>query len=109
MSDHTLDTESERSKFFDDANRLVGEISQNQTFYTVKPLLNFWAAFTPSTEVSIGGPNTPQPTLPPSSHMISSKRVIVIHVLCSERYRSGRRSKEVRDLVQVPMSAWIRG
>ena len=67
MSDCTLDTESERSKFFDDATRLVEEISQNQTFYTVKPLLNFWAAFTPSAEVSIIGPNTPQPTLPPSS------------------------------------------
>jgi len=60
MSGHTLDTESERSKFFDDATRLVGEISQNQTFYTVKPLLNFWAAFTPSAEVSISGPKTPQ-------------------------------------------------
>ncbi|KAF9651658.1 hypothetical protein BDM02DRAFT_3154243 [Thelephora ganbajun] len=44
-------TESEKSKFFDDAARLAGEIAQNQTFYTVKPLLNFWAAFTPSVEV----------------------------------------------------------
>jgi len=67
MSDCMLDTESERTKFFDDATRLAEEISQNQTFYTVKPLLNFWAAFTASAEVSISGPNAPQPTLPPSS------------------------------------------
>ena len=53
IPDHMLDTESERSKFFDDATCLAGEISQNQTFYAVKPLLNFWAAFTPSAEVSI--------------------------------------------------------
>jgi len=64
MSDRMLDIESERSKFFDDATRLVEEISQNQTFYTVKPLLNFWAAFTPSAEVSTSGP---QPAIPPSS------------------------------------------
>ena len=31
--------------------RLVDDISKNQTFHTVKPLLNFWAAFSPSKEV----------------------------------------------------------
>jgi len=56
MHDNVVDTESEKSKFFDDATRLAGEISQNQTFYTVKPLLNFWAAFTPSAEVGTSGP-----------------------------------------------------
>jgi len=38
-------------KFFQDAKRLADDVSQNQTFYTVKPLLNFWGAFTPSEEV----------------------------------------------------------
>lgn len=52
-----LDTEPEKEKFFDDATRLAGEISQNQTFHTVKPLLNFWAAFTPSAEVGTAGRN----------------------------------------------------
>ena len=51
------DTESEKSKFFDDATRLASEMSRNQTIYTVKPLLNFWAAFTPSAEASLGDPN----------------------------------------------------
>ena len=46
-----VDTRDERDKFIEDANRLATDISGNQTFYTVKPLLNFWAAFTPSAEV----------------------------------------------------------
>ena len=37
----------------EDAFRLAEDISGNQTFYTVKPLLNFWAAFTPSREVLV--------------------------------------------------------
>lgn len=41
----------EKDKFIGDARRLSEDLSQNQTFYTVKPLLNFWAAFTPSKEV----------------------------------------------------------
>ena len=41
----------ERGKFIEDALRLAEDISGNQTFHTVKPLLNFWAAFTPSKEV----------------------------------------------------------
>ena len=87
------DTESEKSKFFDDATRLAGEISQNQTFYTVGPLLNFWAAFTPSAEVGVNGRNHfPNPHFLHLYPVISSKRMIVIHVLYSERHRRGRRS-----------------
>lgn len=46
------DVQSEREKFFNDAKRLAEDVSKNQTFYTVQPLLNFWAAFTPSDEVN---------------------------------------------------------
>jgi hypothetical protein len=46
-----VDTIDETDKFFADAKRLADDVSQNQTFYTVKPLLNFWGAFTPSEEV----------------------------------------------------------
>ncbi len=45
------DTAEEKGKFVEDSLRLAEDISSNQTFYTVKPLLNFWAAFTPSKEV----------------------------------------------------------
>ncbi|TFY65958.1 hypothetical protein EVG20_g5130 [Dentipellis fragilis] len=41
---------SEEDKFIQDVTRLVEEISGNQTFHTVAPLLNFWAAFSPSNE-----------------------------------------------------------
>ncbi|KAH0832139.1 IgA peptidase M64-domain-containing protein [Lanmaoa asiatica] len=47
-------TAGERRKFLDDASRLARDISTNQTFFTVKPLLNFWAVFTPSKESGIG-------------------------------------------------------
>ena len=47
----TTDTAEEKDKFLEDAMRLAQDVSNNQTFYTVKPLLNFWAAFTPSKEV----------------------------------------------------------
>ena len=46
-----IDTSKEKDKFLGDALRLAEDISSNQTFYTVKPLLNFWAAFAPSKEV----------------------------------------------------------
>jgi hypothetical protein len=46
-----VDTIEEMDKFFTDAKRLADDVSQNQTFFTVKPLLNFWGAFTPSEEV----------------------------------------------------------
>lgn len=45
-----LDTKEEERKFAD-AMKLAQDISNNQTFATVKPLLNFFAAFTPSKEV----------------------------------------------------------
>ncbi|KAH9011023.1 IgA peptidase M64-domain-containing protein [Lactarius pseudohatsudake] len=45
---------SERDKFISDVTRLVKEISANQTFHSVAPLLNFWAAFTPSEESGVG-------------------------------------------------------
>ena len=38
-------------KFLADAARLADDISSNQTFATVRPLLNIWAAFTPSHDV----------------------------------------------------------
>lgn len=41
----------EKDKFMQDALRLAEDVSGNQTFHTVKPLLNFWAAFTASEEV----------------------------------------------------------
>ena len=64
MPDNMLDTKPEKSKFFDDATRLAGEISKNQTFHAVKPLLNIWAAFTPSAEVSINDPAAFKTCLP---------------------------------------------
>ncbi|KAI0351405.1 hypothetical protein OH77DRAFT_1429702 [Trametes cingulata] len=55
-------TAEEKDKFIDDAMRLAKDISGNQTFYTVKPLLNFWAAFTPSRESGIGSGGVPKDT-----------------------------------------------
>jgi hypothetical protein len=49
---YCTDTMRERDKFLDDAMRLVTDLSANQTFATVRPLLNFWAVFSPSQEVS---------------------------------------------------------
>lgn len=45
---------SEKDKFFADALFLAEDISANQTYNTVRPLLNFWAAFTPSRESGVG-------------------------------------------------------
>ena len=45
------DVTDERDKFIEDARRLAEDVSTNQTFNTVQPLLNFWAAFSPSKEV----------------------------------------------------------
>ena len=50
---YILDTQEEKGKFIKDAKRLADDVSNNQTFNTVKPLLNFWAAFTPSDEVRL--------------------------------------------------------
>ncbi|KAG5719244.1 hypothetical protein E4T56_gene13390 [Termitomyces sp. T112] len=52
----------ERDKFIQDAARLAEAISTNQTFATVKPLLNFWAAFSPSRESGIGVGGEPKDT-----------------------------------------------
>ncbi|KAF9241078.1 IgA peptidase M64-domain-containing protein [Melanogaster broomeanus] len=52
-------TAEERQKFVDDASRLAQDMSANQTFFTVKPLLNFWAVFTPSKEVFECSKDTP--------------------------------------------------
>ncbi|EIN12687.1 hypothetical protein PUNSTDRAFT_118417 [Punctularia strigosozonata HHB-11173 SS5] len=53
---------SEKQKFLDDATKLALEISANQTFDTVQPLLNFWAAFSPSNEHGIGTFGKPKDT-----------------------------------------------
>ncbi|GJE91910.1 IgA peptidase M64-domain-containing protein [Phanerochaete sordida] len=55
-------TADEHAKFLQDAQRLADDISYNQTFNTVKPLLNFWAAFTPSKESGIGVGGKPKDT-----------------------------------------------
>ncbi|KAJ7644444.1 IgA peptidase M64-domain-containing protein [Roridomyces roridus] len=52
----------EREKFFQDAMRLANDVSRNQTFHTVKPLMNFWAAFTPSKESGVGVGGEPKDT-----------------------------------------------
>ncbi|THH02653.1 hypothetical protein EW026_g255 [Hermanssonia centrifuga] len=52
----------EKGKFIEDAKRLAGDISNNQTFNTVKPLLNFWAAFSPSNESGVGTGGKPKDT-----------------------------------------------
>ncbi|KAJ7223899.1 IgA peptidase M64-domain-containing protein [Mycena haematopus] len=54
--------QEERDKFFADAARLAEDISGNQTFNTVKPLMNFWAAFTPSNESGVGVGGQPKDT-----------------------------------------------
>lgn len=72
------DTSEERDKFLHDARRLAFDLSENQTFATVKPLLNFWAAFSPSNEVSL---NLSFPSL--------------FHGLAPERNWGRRRTKRV--------------
>ncbi|KAJ6465034.1 IgA peptidase M64-domain-containing protein [Mycena vitilis] len=54
--------QEEREKFIEDATRLADDISGNQTFNTVKPLMNFWAAFTPSNESGVGVGGKPKDT-----------------------------------------------
>ncbi|KAJ7810561.1 IgA peptidase M64-domain-containing protein [Mycena leptocephala] len=55
--------QGEREKFVQDATRLADDISGNQTFNTVKPLMNFWAAFTPSKESGVGVGGKPKEQL----------------------------------------------
>ncbi|KAF8513772.1 IgA peptidase M64-domain-containing protein [Gautieria morchelliformis] len=52
----------EKDKFLTDAKRLALDMSQNQTFSTVQPLMNFWAAFSPSQESGIGVAGVPKDT-----------------------------------------------
>ncbi|KAF9005471.1 hypothetical protein BDQ17DRAFT_1423958 [Cyathus striatus] len=49
-----------KEKFIEDAGRLAQDVSRNQTFNSVKPLLNFWAAFSPSNESGIGVGGVPK-------------------------------------------------
>ncbi|EKM49714.1 uncharacterized protein PHACADRAFT_154240 [Phanerochaete carnosa HHB-10118-sp] len=56
-------TDGEHAKFLEDAKRLAEDVSYNQTFNTVKPLLNFWAAFTPSKESGVGVGGKPKDTV----------------------------------------------
>ena len=51
-SHQSLDTPEEKHQFFKDVKFLVDSISANQTYHTVAPLMNFWAAYTPSKQVS---------------------------------------------------------
>ncbi|KZP26330.1 hypothetical protein FIBSPDRAFT_732610 [Athelia psychrophila] len=55
-------TADEYAKFINDAMRLAVDVSSNQTFNSVKPLLNFWAAFSPSNESGIGSGGVPKNT-----------------------------------------------
>ncbi|TDL28252.1 hypothetical protein BD410DRAFT_782226 [Rickenella mellea] len=56
-------TEEEHVQFIHDARRLALDISNNQTFSTVRPLLNFWAAFSPSNDSGIGVGGHPKDTV----------------------------------------------
>ncbi|KAI0642979.1 IgA peptidase M64-domain-containing protein [Trametes meyenii] len=56
-------TAKERAKFLDDAHRLADGITNDQTFHTMKPLLNFWAVFSPSQESGIGRGGVPKNTV----------------------------------------------
>ncbi|KAE9396151.1 cytochrome P450 [Gymnopus androsaceus JB14] len=52
----------DKDKFMQDALRLAEDVSGNQTFHTVKPLMNFWAAFTASEESGVGTGGKPKKT-----------------------------------------------
>ncbi|KAF8583338.1 hypothetical protein K439DRAFT_1653512 [Ramaria rubella] len=56
-------TVHEKARFLADAKSLALDMSQNQTFATVQPLMNFWAAFSPSQESGIGVAGTPKDTV----------------------------------------------
>ncbi|KAL0569287.1 hypothetical protein V5O48_012674, partial [Marasmius crinis-equi] len=45
---------SEKSKFINDASTFAKDITTNATFHSVQPLMNFWAAFTPSNQSGVG-------------------------------------------------------
>ncbi|KAJ3729474.1 IgA peptidase M64-domain-containing protein [Lentinula raphanica] len=52
----------EKDKFIQDALRLAEDVSSNTTFNTVRPLMNFWAAFTASEESGVGTGGKPNKT-----------------------------------------------
>ncbi|KAF9562648.1 hypothetical protein CPC08DRAFT_735102 [Agrocybe pediades] len=54
--------EEEKQKFINDALRLAEDVSRNQTFNTVQPLLNFWAGFSASEESGVGTHGKPRKT-----------------------------------------------
>ncbi|KAH8822575.1 IgA peptidase M64-domain-containing protein [Flagelloscypha sp. PMI_526] len=56
-------TIEERDKFFRDALFLATNVTDGQTYATVLPTLNFWAAFTPSNESGIGVGGVPKDTV----------------------------------------------
>ncbi|KAH7913957.1 IgA peptidase M64-domain-containing protein [Hygrophoropsis aurantiaca] len=56
-------TANEREKFIKDAGRLAKDLSANQTFHTVTPLMNYWAVFTPSKESGVGVGGIPKDTV----------------------------------------------
>ena len=57
----SLDLPTEKAQFFADAQMLAtGLIAGNKTYNSVAPLLNMWAAFTPSGESGIGWGGVPK-------------------------------------------------
>ncbi|KAI0165235.1 IgA peptidase M64-domain-containing protein [Hypoxylon sp. FL1284] len=56
-------TEDEKDKFFADAMYLANNVTDGQTFVDVVPLMNFWAAFSPSAESGVGTYGKPLDTV----------------------------------------------
>jgi len=56
-------TLEEKDKFLNDSKRLAQDLIANQTFATVNPLINIWAAFTPSNESGVGVGGKPKDTV----------------------------------------------
>ncbi|KAF9265286.1 hypothetical protein L218DRAFT_924474 [Marasmius fiardii PR-910] len=54
---------SEKPKFLKDAMAFANDITTNHTFHSVQPLMNFWAAFTPSKESGVGRGGKPLDTV----------------------------------------------
>ncbi|KAG7088771.1 hypothetical protein E1B28_012737 [Marasmius oreades] len=54
---------SEKPKFLSDAMAFAKDITTNNTFHSVQPLMNFWAAFTPSKESGVGRGGQPLDTV----------------------------------------------
>ncbi|ESK95678.1 hypothetical protein Moror_12545 [Moniliophthora roreri MCA 2997] len=54
---------SEKDKFLKDALNFAQDITTNHTFHSVQPLMNFWAAYTPSNESGVGRMGKPKDTV----------------------------------------------